>query len=173
MQRRPPGARRVPDVSPAGAGPHKARSRDRTRWPSRRPLRLPGPRLLLKALKPRSAQAAAITFSSELAFDFDQSDGIGTGLWDFVGIAIHALGHAIGFFSCVDLLDRDSGGPGQGTSSDAFFSESASTLDFNRRSQAGKTAGGDMDWTVGNAAKDFAIDGDCTALVSDAWSTAT
>ena len=34
-------------------------------------------------------QDAAITFNSQFAWDFDPSDGIGAGLFDFVGVAIH------------------------------------------------------------------------------------
>ncbi len=118
-----------------------------------------------------AGQDAEITFSSAIDFDFDQSDGIGAGLWDFVGIAIHELGHAMGFISGVDVLDYNSGGPLAGWFSDADFSPDATTLDFTRCSQASRTAGAVMDWTIGRAAKDFAIDGNCTALVSDAWST--
>jgi len=38
-------------------------------------------------------------------FDFDSSDGIGTGMIDFEGVAIHEIGHALGFTSGVDTFD--------------------------------------------------------------------
>lgn len=46
-----------------------------------------------------------IQFSSNFAFDFDPSDGITPGLFDFVAIAIHEIGHVLGFRSGVDLAD--------------------------------------------------------------------
>lgn len=111
-----------------------------------------------------AAEDARITFSTLFNFDFDQSDGIGAGLFDFVGIAIHELGHAMGFISGVDYLDYYDG-------TAANFDPYATLLDFTRCSGASQAAGADMDWRAGRDAKDFAIDGSCTALVSNAWST--
>ena len=119
-----------------------------------------------------AAEDAQITFSSAFNFDFDPSDGIGAGLFDFVGIAIHELGHAMGFTSGVDFLDTNSNGPGvSGSFRDAYFDPYATLLDFTRCSGASQQAGADIDWTIGGSAKDFAIDGACSALVSNAWST--
>jgi hypothetical protein len=108
---------------------------------------------------------ATITFSNLFSFDFDQSNGISAGMYDFVGVAIHELGHAMGFTSGVDVLDYNVG------FTDAAFNPYATVLDFTRCSAASQAAGADMDWTIGTAAKDFAIDGSCTAVVSNAWST--
>lgn len=46
---------------------------------------------------------AQIVFNSSFGFDFDKSNGI-TG-FDFVGIAAHEIGHALGFVSGVDVID--------------------------------------------------------------------
>jgi PEP-CTERM motif len=46
-----------------------------------------------------------VTFSSNFDFDFDPTDGIRDGAFDFTGIAIHEIGHALGFVSGVDTYD--------------------------------------------------------------------
>lgn len=121
-----------------------------------------------------TTQDAEITFNSLFSFDFDQTNGIGAGLFDFVGIAIHELGHAMGFLSGVDVLDFNSNGASVlGRFNDSQFDRFTSVLDFTRCSATSQAAGADMDWTIGTRAKDFAIDGNCTALISNAWSTGT
>jgi hypothetical protein len=56
---------------------------------------------------------ASITFNSSFTFDFDPSNGISAGAIDFVGVAFHEIGHALGFVSGVDTVDYFSGsGPG-------------------------------------------------------------
>lgn len=52
-----------------------------------------------------SISDAMITFSSNFAFDFDNSDGVGAGLIDFQTAAAHEIGHALGFVSAVDDID--------------------------------------------------------------------
>ena len=101
-----------------------------------------------------------IQFSSDFAFDFDSSDGIGAGLFDFVGVAIHEIGHALGFISGVDQLDTLSPllpGPGD---DDQYLS---STLDLFRYSDL--SAGlGVTDMSADARDKFFSIDGGTTNL---------
>lgn len=52
---------------------------------------------------------ATITFNSTFSWDFDNTDGVGAGLQDFVGVAIHEIGHALGFTSGVDTIDAVTG----------------------------------------------------------------
>jgi PEP-CTERM motif len=49
----------------------------------------------------------SVSFSTLFNWDFDRSDGIGAGLIDFVGVAAHEIGHALGFRSGVDLADAN------------------------------------------------------------------
>ncbi|MEI7576417.1 MAG: NF038122 family metalloprotease [Armatimonadota bacterium] len=48
---------------------------------------------------------ASITFSTAFNWDLDQSNGITPGQYDFTGIAVHEIGHALGFVSGVDDVD--------------------------------------------------------------------
>lgn len=47
----------------------------------------------------------SITFSSSVGWDFDPSDGIAPGLFDFEGAAMHEMGHNLGFISEIDYVD--------------------------------------------------------------------
>jgi len=47
----------------------------------------------------------SITFTSNYAWDFDPSNGISPGTFDFEGAAVHEMGHVLGFMSEVDTVD--------------------------------------------------------------------
>lgn len=49
---------------------------------------------------------ATITFNTQFAFDYDNSNGVSGGTVDFETVAAHELGHALGFISEVDYADQ-------------------------------------------------------------------
>jgi|RhiMetdeSRZDD1v2_1073273.scaffolds.fasta_scaffold365171_2 PEP-CTERM motif-containing protein len=51
------------------------------------------------------ASDATMSFNSNFAFDYDNSNGVGAGLIDFETVALHEIGHALGFLSWVDIID--------------------------------------------------------------------
>jgi hypothetical protein len=99
------------------------------------------------------AADASITFSSSFSWDFDQSNGVGAGLQDFVGVAIHEIGHALGFVSGVDYVDYFISHP-LDLDPYAVFS----TLDLYRYSAAGT-----LNLAAGSTAY-FSLDGGTTNL---------
>jgi hypothetical protein len=53
-----------------------------------------------------------VQFSNQFVWDFDRSDGLTAGAIDFVGVAAHEIGHALGFRSGVDTADVNVGASG-------------------------------------------------------------
>ena len=88
---------------------------------------------LLSANNAASDGSVRFATAFEPQFDYDRSNGIAAGQFDFLGIAIHEIGHALGFISGVDLLDFFAG---QGTA-DQFFA--VAPLDLFRYSVASMT----------------------------------
>lgn len=124
-----------------------------------------------KALGLRNPQAGdrdgTLQLSSLFSWDFDPSDGVNAGTFDFVGIVSHAIGSTLGFMSGVDVLDFNS--PLAMGTQNYYFPDSAFTyvtaLDLFRFSQESTEHGiGVIDWTASPSTKYFSIDGGQTAI---------
>ena len=106
---------------------------------------------------------AEITFSTGFAFDFDPSNGIDFDKFDFVGVATHEIGHALGFTSGVDILDINSP-PVNGPFNDNLFTF-VNSLDLFRYSADSKAAGA-IDWTADNRTKYLSLDRGATSIAT-------
>jgi hypothetical protein len=110
---------------------------------------------------------ASISFSNLFTWDFDRSNGITAGTFDFVGVAAHEIGHALGFISGVDILDINS--PNVVDNVNYYYNDNqftfVNTLDLFRYSTA-STAQGAIDWTADTRDKYFSLDGGSTKIVS-------
>lgn len=120
---------------------------------------------------------ATIKFSSQFAFDFDPSNGIDAGKYDFTAVAVHEIGHALGFVSGADTFDILMHGKGPlAASFEAGDFGSADIADFNVGStldlfRYGNSVGADgkaiLQWSANRPAY-FSIDGKTVFGIGDA-----
>lgn len=109
---------------------------------------------------PDAQPDATITFNSGFAFDFNPDDGINGSQEDFVGVATHEIGHALGFFSGVDILESNTNRSGDSN----YF---VNTLDLYRFSADSIANGnGTVDFTADARDKYFSVDGGGTSIVN-------
>ena len=121
---------------------------------------------------------AGITFSSDFSFDFNPKDGISTGSYDFLSVAIHEIGHALGFVSGVD--DFDVLGTGGAAADEMCFADGTLCKDYPANNDwFGETldlfrysAPGALDWTT-NTASYFSVDSGATAYQDGYFATGT
>ena len=111
---------------------------------------------------PSNVQDGIITINSDASWDFDRSNGIGAGSYDFVGVAVHEIGHVLGFFSQVDAIDLAPLVQGLPLFEDQAW---ATPLDLFRFSPDSLAQGaGIHDMTADTRSKYFSIDGGTTNL---------
>lgn len=101
-----------------------------------------------------AACESSIAFNSSYAYDYNRADGINANQLDFIGIATHEIGHALGFISSVDTLDIKAN---SGTFLDGRRIHALS-LDLFRYSALSKTKDV-IDLTADERDKFFSIDG--------------
>ena len=103
----------------------------------------------------------SIIFSNTASYDYDRADGIGSSSYDFVGLAMHEIGHTLGFISGVDFLDTNSTSPN-------FYPHTlfvhVTPIDLFRCTAASVAAGAALDYTAGPATKNFSLDNCDTIL---------
>lgn len=104
---------------------------------------------------------ASIVFATAFTWDYNPSDGITAGAYDFVGIATHEIGHALGFVSGVDILDINSPPVNGPFTADQFTF--VNSLDLFRYSTA-STASGVIDFTASTTPKYFSLDNGASAI---------
>lgn len=118
----------------------------------------------------------SVTFSSDFNFSFNSNNGVSGSQIDFLDVAIHEIGHALGFVSGVDTYDYFGAPKGPGAGSGVQLNDDyavLSALDMFRYSNDPHhlgPGGAQLDETVGTASY-FSTDGGDTALFGNSFAT--
>jgi len=128
---------------------------------------------------PAGSIDATIQFSNTFAFDFIPSDGINAAEYDFIGVAIHEIGHALGFLSGADDYDFLGCPSGPGCSvfadypvNDDWWGYVGDLFRYSSDPTGVGPGGPQLDWAAGSPAY-FSIDGGATAFQGGSFSTGT
>lgn len=100
---------------------------------------------------------ASITFNSIFSWDFDPTNGIGAGTYDFIGVAVHEIGHALGFVSSVDDFDYYANFLGIPVD-DWWWAYGLDLFRYSANSEGYGDGGPQLDWSIGTDSY-FSIDG--------------
>ena len=99
---------------------------------------------LLAAAQGASDPAPSIGFNSAQPFDFDPTNGVNAGEYDFDAVVTHEMGHALGFDSLVGDLELHPTNPLALSSLDLFRFRSGITLATFTTTQRVLSSGGDQ-----------------------------
>lgn len=113
-----------------------------------------------------NSRDGTVAFSNSFEFDFDPTNGISATGFDFIGIAIHEIGHALGFRSGVDVYD------GNVNFANNLGNFALMSIWDVFRYSASSTALGVNDWAIGGTGADapyFSIDGGATVFAGEAY----
>lgn len=94
--------------------------------------------------EPNLGPPPSIGFNSNFAFDFDPSDGIDGDKFDFDAVAVHEIGHLLGFSSAVGLTEMFPGEPPALTIWDIFRFRPGVNLNKVTNKQRILSSGGDQ-----------------------------
>jgi hypothetical protein len=101
---------------------------------------------------------ASITFNSIFSWDFDPTDGVGLGTYDFIGVAVHEIGHALGFVSGVDDFDYFANFNDIPVD-DWWWGYGLDLFRYSANPEGYGDGGPQLDWSIGSDAF-FSIDGE-------------
>jgi hypothetical protein len=130
---------------------------------------------LTNKVDPLSKFDASIHFSNQFAFDYNPTNGIDAGKYDFTAVAVHELGHALGFVSGTDTFDLVMHGKGPlaadfeaGNFGSANIADFAigSTLDLFRYGNSVVNGHSVLQWSANRPAF-FSVDGGHVFSIND------